>query len=298
MDRLGPLNAFVQAAEYRSFTAAGRELGISASGIGKAISRLEERLKVQLFHRNTRNISLTPAGEQFLKRCQKIFEEINAAELEIAESTNEAKGKLRVSLPLIGMLMIPTLAAFATAFPDVELDMDFSDRLVDVVEEGFDVVIRTGKVNDSTLMMRKLGTYSYVVVGSPAYLETHGVPERPEDLAQHSCLYHRWASTGKLERWEFTEGGQALDLAPREAMVASTMEPLINLAERHIGLVYTPTFSVRSQLHNGTLQSVLDPYIKSIGTLQALFPPSRHQSPKVRAFVDFMAQYLLTERPR
>jgi len=160
MDRLGPLNAFVHAAESRSFTATGRELGISASAVGKAVARLEERLGVRLFHRSTRSIALTPEGEMFLRRCQTIFEEIEAAELELAQSTAAPRGKLRISLPLISMLLMPSIAGFVAAYPEIDLDLDFSDRLVDVIEEGFDAVIRTGKLSDSLLKVRTLGTYS------------------------------------------------------------------------------------------------------------------------------------------
>lgn len=186
MDRLGPLNAFIHAAEAKSFTAARRDLGVSASGIGKAVARLEERFNVQLFHRNTRNIALTPEGTMFLKRCQMIFGEIEAAEMEIAQSASAPGGKLRVSLPLIGMLMTPSIAGFALAYPEIELDLDFSDRLVDVIEEGLDVVIRTGKVSDSQLKMHRLGTYSYVIVGSQAYFERRGLPQEPGALKDHS----------------------------------------------------------------------------------------------------------------
>jgi len=130
--------------------------------------------------------------------------------------------------------------AFAKAYPEIALDLDFTDRLVDVIEEGFDAVMRNGKLSDSRLKMRPLGTYSYVIVGSPAYLASRGVPETPEDLLHHACLFHRWPSTGKLERWVFSRDGVELDLEPPVSMVASTMEPLIDMAEQDLGLIYTP----------------------------------------------------------
>ena len=296
MDRLGPLNAFIHAAEARSFTAAGRALGISASAVGKAIARLEERLGAPLFHRSTRSITLTPEGARFLKRCQTIFGEIEAAELEIAEST-APKGVLRVSLPLIGMLMTPALAAFAEAYPEITLELDFTDRMVDVIEEGFDVVMRTGKVADSNLKMRVLGTYGYVIVGSPAYLARRGVPREPEDLAGHDCLFHRWPTNGKLERWALSRDGVDLDFQPPPRGIANTMEPLIDLAERGLGLFYTPTFTVRRQLADGRLRSVLDGALRNSGTLHILWPPTRHGSPKIKAFVDVMARTVLANQP-
>jgi DNA-binding transcriptional LysR family regulator len=293
MDRLSALNAFTHAAESRSFTAAGRALGISSSAIGKAISRLEARHGIQLFRRSTRSITLTPDGELFLKRCRAIFREIEAAESELAQSASAPRGTLRASLPIIGMLMTPVIAAFSAAHPEIRLDLDFTDRLVDVIEEGFDVVIRTGALADSRLKARSLGSYSYVIVGAPGYFGKRGFPETPEELVNHACLYHRWSSSGKLERWVFSRDGVELEFEPPASTIASTMEPLIGLAERGLGLMYTPIFTVRRQLSEGTLCSVLSPFLRSVGTLQMLWPPSRHPSPKLRAFVDFMASNLL-----
>jgi DNA-binding transcriptional LysR family regulator len=136
MDGLGSLNAFVQAAKARSFTVAGRQLGVSSSAIGKAVARMEERLGVRLFHRSTRSITLTAEGALFLERCRRIFSEIEAAELELSQTHEAPRGTLRVSLPLVGMLMMPTLVAFMRAYPEIILDLDFSDRVVDVIEEG------------------------------------------------------------------------------------------------------------------------------------------------------------------
>ena len=138
MDSLGSLNAFVQAAEARSFTLAGRQLGVSSSAIGKAVARMEERLGVRLFHRSTRSITLTAEGALFLERCRRIFSEIEAAELELSQAQGAPRGTLRVGLPLVGILMMPTLVAFMRAYPEITLDLDFSDRVVDVIEEGFD----------------------------------------------------------------------------------------------------------------------------------------------------------------
>ncbi len=154
MDNVGALNVFVRAAEARSFTEAGRQLGVSSSAIGKAIARLEERLAVRLFHRSTRSIALTQEGTLFLESCRRIFAEIETAELELAQIKRAPSGTLRVSLPLVGMLLMPTLSRFIAAYPDVELDLDFTDRMVNVIDDGFDVVVRTGEVSDSRLPAR------------------------------------------------------------------------------------------------------------------------------------------------
>jgi DNA-binding transcriptional LysR family regulator len=292
MDRLTSLSTFVEAAEARSFTVAGRKLGISSSAVGKAIARLEQRLGVRLFHRSTRSIALTADGEAFLRRCQRILGELEAAEAEMARSSAEPRGRLKVSMPMVGTLLTPALGAFARTYPSVELELDFSDRLVDVIEEGFDVVIRTGDAVDSRLMTRMLGNFSYAIVGSPDYLAAHGTPEAPEDLAGHACLRHRWTATGKLESWRLVRDGAYLDLDPPATVVANAIEPLIDLAEGGVGLACVPIFWVRRHIAAGVLVPVLGAFRRDAGTLRMLWPPDRQLTPRLRAFIDFMGQTL------
>ena len=182
MDSLGSLNAFVRAAEARSFTVAGRQLGVSSSAIGKAVARMEERLRVRLLHRSTRPAShLTAEGALFLEHCRRIFSEIEAAEIELSQTHEAPRGTLRVSLPLIGILMMPTLVAFMRAYPEIMLDLDFSDRVVDVIEEGFDAVVRFAEIGDlSRLMSRALGIYRRrLVATAPALSGCEGCPSDP-----------------------------------------------------------------------------------------------------------------------
>lgn len=294
MDRLGSLNAFVQAAESRSFVAAGRQLGVSSSAIGKAVARLEERLGVRLFHRSTRSITLTTEGAQFLDRCRRIFCEIEAAELELSQAQGAPRGKLRVSLPLVCMLITPAIGAFMRAYPEIEMDLDFTDRLVDVIDEGFDAVIRTGETRDSRLMTRTLGSFSHRLVGSPDYFAHHGVPQHPQELKAHACLHHKYPSTGKLERWPLRSGDENAEISLPVTATASTIEPLICLAEQGFGIACLPQFAVHRPLSEGTLITVLDGHIQDVGEFRILWPSSRHPSPKVKAFVDFMATNLFT----
>ncbi|MBB4956003.1 DNA-binding transcriptional LysR family regulator [Agrobacterium vitis] len=296
MDNLGSLNAFVQAAEARSFTAAGKHLGVSSSAIGKAIARLEDRLSVRLFHRSTRTVTLTPEGALFLERCRRIFSEIEQAEMELSQTQSAPRGKLRVSLPLVGMLMMPTLSAFMRGWPDIELDLDFTDRLVDVIDEGFDAVIRTGEASDSRLMTRVLGSFRYKLVGAPDYFAAHGVPKTPADLAAHCCLRHRYPSTGKLEEWPLAgrRNGPAPDLPT--AATSSAIEPLVYMAERGLGIACLPDFAVRDQVEAGTLLSVMDGALSNSGIFRIVWPSSRQLAPKIRVFVDFMAENLFVDR--
>jgi DNA-binding transcriptional LysR family regulator len=268
LDNFGQLNVFIQAAETRNFTLAGRNLGISSSGVGKAVARLEDRLGVRLFHRSTRSIALTPEGVLFLERCQRIQGEIELAEAELTQTRGAPRGKLHVSLPLVGMLMTPALTGFMRAYPSVELDLDFTDRIVDLINEGFDVVVRTGEASDSQLLTRSLGAFGHLLVGSPAYFERHGMPQTPEDLA--------------------------IDL-PR-TVVASTIEPLVQMAEQGMGVACLPDYAVHEQLRRGRLVSALEAHVNHRGVFRALWPQSRYNSPKVKLFVDFLAGSLLPAR--
>ncbi|WDZ76291.1 LysR family transcriptional regulator [Ensifer adhaerens] len=292
MDSLGALNAFVQAAEARSFTGAATQLGVSPSAVGKAIARLEERLCVRLFHRSTRSVTLTPEGTLFLERCRRIFCEVEAAETELMQSQEVPRGKLRVSLPMAGMLLMPTLTAFMRTYPEVEIDLDFSDRMVDVIEEGFDVVIRSGELGDSRLMTRQIGTFHPILVASPAYFEKHGTPVTPKDLERHHCLHHRFPSTGRLEPWPLMEDGTEASVDVPVTTVSNALEPLIHMAEEGLGIVCLPDFTIRRQLREGTLVAVLENQLRRCGTYRILWPSSRHLSPKLRVFVDFMAANL------
>jgi DNA-binding transcriptional LysR family regulator len=293
MEHLGALNAFVQTADAGSFSRAAARLGVSSSAIGKAVARLEERLAVRLFHRSTRSLMLTSEGSLFLGRCRRIFSEIEAAELELSQLRQAPRGRLRVSLPLIGMLMMPAVMAFMRAYPEIELDLDFTDRVVDVIDEGFDAVVRTGEARDSRLMMRRAGGFAHRIVGSPDYLAAHGVPSTPDDLLRHACHHHKYPSTGKLERWPFLSDGAGFELVLPVTSVASTIEPQICLAEEGFGLACLPQFAISDQLRRGTLVSVLEDHLQEVGAFHILWPASRHPSPKVSAFVSFMADNLL-----
>ncbi|MET0283435.1 MAG: LysR family transcriptional regulator [Polyangiales bacterium] len=287
MESLASIHAFVQAAEARSFTAAARQLGLSPSAVGKAVARLEERVGVRLLQRSTRTITLTSEGARFLERCRRILVELEAAEQELAETQDTPRGTLRVSMPLASTLMMPALSAFMRAHPTVALELDFSDRLVDVIEEGFEAVVRAGSARDSRLMSRVLGTFRLQLVASPAYLKRAGTPRRTAELARHACLQHRYATSGKLEPWPLRT---AVTL-PTTA-VANTIEPLLHLAEQGHGIACLPDFALRAQLAAGTLVRVLPRQTQHQGTFRILWPSSRHLSPRLRLFIDFMATHL------
>lgn len=290
MESLNGFMVFVQVAELRSFVAAGRVLGISASAVGKSVARLEEKLGVRLFHRSTRSITLTAEGTLFLARSRRILAEIEAAEQELSQASEIPRGRLRVSLPLVSSLVLRVLGEFMKAYPEIELELDFTDRLVDVIEEGFDAVVRTGELNDSRLTARKLGKFRSLLVASPAYLSQHGIPMVPHDLLQHRCLHYRFAHNGKLEPWCLNLPPSETELQLPVSMVCNNIETRVCFALQGLGIAYLPDFSIRELLVTGQLQCVLDDYVTREGAFYILWPASKHLSPKVRVLVDFLSE--------
>ncbi|WJM95136.1 LysR family transcriptional regulator [Pseudomonas defluvii] len=296
MEWLSGIAIFMQAADTRSFSEAGRNIGISSSAVGKSVSRLEERLGVRLFHRSTRSITLTAEGGLFVERCRRILCEAEAAELELSQTQQAPKGRLRISLPLVGMLVMPALTAFMHRYPAIELDVDFSDRLVDVIDEGFDVVMRTGEPTDSRLMSRPLGSYRLQLVASPGYLASQGSPEVPADLGHHICLQHKFPSTGKFEAWPLARGEGAPEWTLPASMVCNTTGALMDVAIAGLGIACLPDFMVRQAIERGELVSVLDAHVEHQGTFRLLWPSSKHLAPKLRVFIDFMVETLFAQR--
>lgn len=294
MDSLTSLNVLVQVAETRSFVAAGRLLGVSASAVGKSISRLEAKLNTRLFHRNTRSVTLTAEGRLFLERSRRILAELEAAQQELSQLADRPRGRLRVSLPLVSSLVLPVLGEFMRRFPDIELDLDFTDRVVDVIDEGFDAVVRTGPMADSRLMMRKLGDYQHHLVGSPAYFSANGRPETPADLAGHRCLHYRYPNSGKLEPWPLKA---ATDLALPVSMVCNNIETRLCFALQGLGIACLPDFCMRDVLAAGYLVTVLDQHVESRATFCVLWPRGGYMTPKLRVFIDFLSERVFPEHP-
>jgi DNA-binding transcriptional LysR family regulator len=254
------------------------------------VARLEERLGVRLFHRSTRSMTLTAEGMMLLERSRRVLAEIEAAEQELSQSASVPKGRLRVSLPLVSGLVLPVLADFMRAYPAVELDLSFTDRMVDVVEEGYDAVVRTGELLDSRLSSRQLGSFGTVIVASPAYFAQHGVPQRPADLAGHPCLHYRFPNSGKLEVWPLLrEAGEPEPRLPT-SMICDNAETRVWFALQGLGIACLPAFAVRAELAAGALRTVLDEYVDRTITFRLLWPSGRHLTPRLRAFIDFMAE--------
>jgi len=292
-DRLSGLAAFVRAADLGSFVASGRTLGLSAPAVGKAVTKLERQLGVRLFQRSTRSIRLTEEGRLFHERCRRILDDLDDAQAALAQTTTAPRGRLRVSAPIVSYhFLLPALPEFLARYPEVELDLDFNDRIVDLVDEGVDVAIRSGELPDSRLMARALRPFQLLLCAAPTYLDLHGVPTSPRDLDRHLAIRFRFPNSGKIQDWPLTLPAGEPELRVRTVITCNNMEALRTATVSGLGIGCMPDFLAREPLASGALRTLLDRHIAGPGQFSLIWPSSRHLSPKVRVFVDFLGQRL------
>ncbi|MGF6158425.1 DNA-binding transcriptional LysR family regulator [Ensifer sp. KUDG1] len=297
MDRLSGLTAFVRTADLGSFVAAGRVLGLSASAVGKAVTNLERELGVRLLQRSTRSIRLTEEGRLFHERCRRILDDLDDAEASLAEAVAVPRGRLRVSVPIVSYhLLLPVLPDFVRRYPEVELDLDFNDRIVDLIDEEVDVAIRSGVLPDSRLMTRALRPFQLLLCASPAYLDRHGTPECPRDLDGHDAIHFRFPNSRKLQEWPIAMPPGGPEPQIRTILNCNNMEALSGAVLSGLGIGCLPDFLARQPLSDGRLRTVLDAHLDAPGQFHLLWPSNRHLSPKVRVFVDFLSERLFADR--
>lgn len=296
MESLTGVIAFVKTAEHLSFAAAGRALGVSASAVGKSVAKLEHDLGARLLHRTTRRVALTDEGARFYERCRRILDDLQEAEAMVADAATTPRGRLRVGLPTIGYRFLsPVIPEFRRRYPKIELDIDFNDRVLDLIEEGLDVVIRGGELSDSSLMSRRLRPFRFVLCAAPDYLDARGVPRTPKDLERHDCLRFRFPTSGKLQTWDLADGHGAHPLHDHASLTCNNMEAVLRAAVAGMGLAYMPDFLARDALKDGRLRSVLGEFLIAPGQFSILWPSSRQLSPRLRVFVDFACDELFRQ---
>jgi LysR family transcriptional regulator, regulator for bpeEF and oprC len=290
MQDLRTLSIFVRVAERKSFVRAAADLGITQSGVSNAISRLEDQLGVRLLARTTRRVSLTDDGAAFFERCRQSLAELEEAELVLKETRLKPTGRLRVDMPIsFGRLkVVPLLGSFQAQYPDLKLVISFTDRYVDLVEEGIDVSVRFGVLQDSSLMARRLTQTQFRVVGAPGYLAKHGRPRTPDDLAGHNCLAFTLRDTRLARDWRFARDGVESTLAPQGNMSFSDGAALCDAACAGYGLAQIHGYYIDNAVTAGKLEPVLEKFRPAIDPIWLVYPQTRHLSPKVRAFIDFM----------
>ena len=284
------MRAFAQVAEQRSFTAAAERLGISRGMATRYVAQLEDHLGARLLHRTTRRVSLTEAGAAYFERCAQLLLDLEEAEAAASSHVAEARGTLRVTCALaFGVRYVaPLLGGYMEANPRVTVDLSFSDRTVDLVEEGYDLAIRIGTLASSSLAARRLGGTRLLVCASPAYWRVHGRPREPEELAQHQALHYTYSSTS--EEWRFVDPqGRPRPVRIRHRLRANNGEALLRAAVAGIGVVQLPSFLVHDAVARGELAVALEDYCSPALGIHAVYPARRLLAAKVRNFVDYLA---------
>ena len=290
MDRLSTLQSFITVAELGSFSDAARRLGLSKSLVSRHVSGLEGELGVLLLSRTTRRLSLTEAGRAYAERCQRILADLKEADQAVGNLQTVPQGRLKVTAPMsFGTLhLAPALPGFIEKYPGIQLDLSLSDRLVDLVEEGFDLAVRVGRLTESSLIAKKICPMHRLVCASPGYLKAHGAPQVPTDLSLHKCLSH---SELAAQEWRFVDAqNRPLNIAVQGPVRTNNGEAMCHLALAGVGIVYLPTFFVGPDIRAKRLIPVLERFISQDSALYAVYPHARHLSPKVRAFLDFLAK--------
>lgn len=291
MNRFENMETFIRVVETGGISAAADRLNVAKSAVSRRLKELEAHLGVELFHRTTRRLSLTETGRAFYHQCVRILDDVLEAELATSQAHGELQGSLKIALPLsFGIMhMSSAITEFLKQHPRIEFDLDFNDREVDLVQEGFDLAIRIANLPDSSLIARKVASMQSVMCASPDYLERMGSPQSPADLSKHHCLVY--SLLRDFEHWPLLDAkGEMIKTRIKPYLKASTGEFLRDAAVDGLGVVLLPSFIVYRDIERGALIPILCEYRRPIIEAYAVYPQTRHLSQRVRAFVDFLVK--------
>lgn len=282
------ISEFVYVAENESFTLASKKMGISTAQVSRQVSALEKRLNIKLFYRTTRKVSLTEEGRIFYQHCRGVLDGLNAAELAVTNLQSKPQGRVKLTAPVTygEQQILPLVNDFAVQYSELEVTANLSNQQVDLVEEGYDLAIRLGKLADSTLMAKKLGTRTNYVCAAPSYLEKQGIPHSLSELNKHNCLQ------GSLDYWYFVDDGKERNIRIRGRLSYNSGYSLTDAALKGLGIVQLPDYYVQQYIESGELITILDNYREPDEGIWAVYPQNRHLSPKIRLLVDYLVKHL------
>ena len=290
MDGFAEIGVFVRVVDARSFTGAGRALGLTPSGVSRVVARLEARLGVRLLERTTRSIGLTADGAAYYERCTRILRDLEEANGELARARGAPRGRLRIDAPTVlgRFVLAPALPSFLAAYPDLAVDLTIRDHVIDPIAEGIDVVLRMAEPRESELLQKKVGTLRLLVVGSPKYLARRGRPEEPSDLRAHDTF--GFLAAGSPLPWRFRSKGRDVSIALTGRVHTNGLDAIRDAAIAGLGLAQLFEVHVRDDLASGALEEVLVDHELRGRTVHALYAREKAQLPKVRAFLDFLGE--------
>ena len=292
MDRLLSIEIFVKSVELGSFSAAAQALDMSSQLVGKHVRALEQHLGIRLLNRTTRTQHLTDVGQDFYERAKIILAEMNAAQSHAHEARATPTGKLRISAPVsFGInALAPLLPLYMARYPEVRVDMSVSNRLVDIIEEGFDAVFRVGDLADSGLIARRLRPYRLVPCATPAYLAQHPPILHPSDLEHHECL--GFSYTELRSRWVFVKAGESISVPVSGRLTMDSGEALLSAGLAGFGVMLQPYELVKAPLETGQLVELLPDFTVPTRPMHLMFAPDRRMTPKLRSFIEFVMEHL------
>ncbi|KAE8754574.1 MULTISPECIES: LysR family transcriptional regulator [Paraburkholderia] len=292
MDRLQAMQVFTRVVDTNSFTRAAETLDLPRASVTTIIQNLEAFLGTRLMHRTTRRLSLTPDGAAYYERCVRILADVEETEASFQSGNKKPHGKLRIDMPgSIGrLLVIPSLCEFHTRYPDIDLQLGLTDRPVDLLQEGVDCVVRVGALQDSSLVARRIGLFEGVTCAAPSYIERAGMPTSLEDLENHKAVNYFSSRTGRTIDWAFMVDGKEVEVKMKSIVSVNDADAYVTCGLEGFGLFQPALFMVLPHLRSGQLVEVL-PELKPLPMpISAVYPHSRHLSPKVRVFVDWIAE--------
>ncbi|KAA1174107.1 LysR family transcriptional regulator [Marinobacter salinexigens] len=282
------VNEFVTVAETGSFTNAARRLGVSTAQVSRQVSALEGRLATKLLYRTTRRVSVTEAGQVYYQQCRQVLDALEEAERSMTSMQGAPRGKLRITAPVTygETTIAPLVNDFVLRHPELEVEMKLTNQKLDLVADGFDLAIRLGKLEDSSMMARRLASRSLHVCAAPSYLSAHGTPHALSELDRHNCLQ------GNLDYWRFQDQGKPRNIRVKGSIRCDSGRALLDAALKGIGIVQLPDYYVQQALDAGELIPLLTHYREDDDGIWAIYPHNRHLSPKVRMLLDFFTESL------
>ena len=292
MNKLLAMTTFVRVAESGGFTAAAAQLGLSVSAVAKAVDRLEQELGVQLLARSTRKLALNDSGREFYARCLRILNDIEDAESTLRGARETPRGRLRMVLPILfgRLTFFPRIAEFNARYPEIVLEVSLDDRPVDLIERGVDLAVRVGELDDSRYVARMLNRAQRITAASPAYLERHGEPRTPQDLAGHNCIV---ATSDPV--WPFNVGGRRVEVPVKGNLVVTGGDALREATLLGLGVAQSNWWTFHHDLAAGTVAAVLEKFAVQGRPINVIYPPTRHVPRKLRVMIDFLVEITRVE---
>jgi len=296
MNKLQAMEVFVQVVDAGGFTRAAENMQLPKATVSTLVQSLELALEVKLLNRTTRQVSVTADGAAYYERCLQILSDVREAEESLSKNRASPSGRLRVdvSTSLANDIIIPSLPSFFERYPDIRLDLGCSDRQIDLIEEGVDCAIRGGNLPDSALIARRIGVLHFVTAATPAYLEKHGRPQHPRDLANHRCVNYFSSKTGKTLDWDFVRGDESIFIPVPACLAVNDSTAYTVAGLQGLGMVQMASYKVEQLLEAKLLELVLEDWTSAPLPVNVVYPQNRHLSAKVRVFVEWVADLFMT----